>query len=88
MMPYKAEVFLKSGGEDSDKINEIKKTFGFQQQYARNHLQLNKGTYFTDVALLTETYATDWSWSPLLLDYNNDGFNDLLCYQRNYKRPK
>ena len=25
MMPCKSEVFLKSGGEDSDKINEIKK---------------------------------------------------------------
>jgi hypothetical protein len=87
MMPYKAAIFLKSGGEDSDKINEIKKTFGFQQQYARNHLQLNTGTYFTDVALLTETHATDWSWSPLLLDYNNDGFNDLYVTNGIYKRP-
>ena len=87
MMPYKADVFLKSGGEDSDKINEIKKTFGFQQQYARNNLQLNKGRYFADVALLTETHATDWSWSPLLLDYNNDGFNDLYVTNGIYKRP-
>ena len=87
MMPYKAGIFLKSGGEDSDKINEIKKTFGFQQQYARNNLQLNKGRYFADVALLTETHATDWSWSPLLLDYNNDGFNDLYVTNGIYKRP-
>lgn len=87
MMPYKAAIFLKSGGEDSDKINEIKKTFGFQQQYARNNLQLNKGKYFADVALLTETHATDWSWSPLLLDYNNDGFNDLYVTNGIYKRP-
>lgn len=87
MMPYKAAVFLKSGGEDSDKINEIKKTFGFQQQYARNNLQLNKGRDFADVALLTETHATDWSWSPLLFDYNNDGFNDLYVTNGIYKRP-
>jgi hypothetical protein len=53
MMPYKVDVFLKSGGEDSDKVNEIKKSFGFQQQYSRNHLQLNQGNEFTDVALFT-----------------------------------
>ena len=32
MMPYDSEIFLKSGGEDSDKINQIKNSFGFQQQ--------------------------------------------------------
>jgi len=87
MMPYKADVFLKSGGEDSDKINEIKKAFGFQQQYARNHLQINKGSHFSDVALQTETHATDWSWSPLLLDYNNDGLQDIYITNGIYKRP-
>ncbi|MCA0132511.1 VCBS repeat-containing protein [Winogradskyella alexanderae] len=87
MMPYNAEIFLKSGGEDSDKINQIKNSFGFQQQYARNHLQLNNGSYFVDAALITNTYATDWSWSPLLLDYNNDGLNDLFITNGIYKRP-
>ena len=87
MMPYRSDVFLKSGGEDSDKINEIKKTFGFQQQYARNHLQINNGTHFSDVALFTETHATDWSWSPLLLDYNNDGLQDIYITNGIYKRP-
>ncbi len=87
MMPYKSEVFLKSGGEDSDKINEIKKSFGFQQQYARNHLQINKGTHFSDVALYAGVHATDWSWSPLLLDYNNDGLQDIYITNGIYKRP-
>ena len=87
MMPSKSEVFLKSGGEDSDKINEIKKTFGFQQQYARNHLQINKGAHFSDVALYSSVHATDWSWSPLLLDYNNDGLQDIYITNGIYKRP-
>ncbi|RCT53986.1 VCBS repeat-containing protein [Winogradskyella sp. KYW1333] len=87
MMPYDSEIFLKSGGEDSDKINQIKNSFGFQQQYARNHLQLNQGDYFVDAALITETHATDWSWSPLLLDYNNDGLNDIFVTNGIYKRP-
>lgn len=87
MMPYKADVFLKSGGEDSDKVNEIKKSFGFQQQYSRNHLQLNQGNSFTDVALFANMHATDWSWSPLIFDYNNDGFNDVYITNGIYKRP-
>ncbi|MCF7560468.1 VCBS repeat-containing protein [Sabulilitoribacter multivorans] len=87
MMPYKSDIFLKSGGEDSDKVNQIKKSFGFQQQYARNHLQLNKGNHFVDASLITDTYATDWSWSPLIFDYNNDGLNDLYITNGIYKRP-
>ena len=87
MMPYKANIFLKSGGEDSDKINEIKKSFGFEQQYARNHMQINNGNHFSDIALFNETHATDWSWSPLLLDFNNDGLQDVYITNGIYKRP-
>tara|TARA_R110002050_G_scaffold204522_2_gene340050 strand:- start:43329 stop:46580 length:3252 start_codon:yes stop_codon:yes gene_type:complete len=87
MMPFKSDVFLKSGGEDTDKINQIKKSFGFQQQYARNHMQLNNGNHFVDASLYTDTYATDWSWSPLIMDYDNDGLNDLYITNGIYKRP-
>ncbi len=87
MMPFNAKVFLKSGGEDSDKINKIKKTFGFQQQYARNHLQIKENNHFIDAALFSNTYATDWSWSPLILDYDNDGFQDIYITNGIYKRP-
>jgi hypothetical protein len=87
MMPYKSDVFLKSGGEDTDKVNQIKKSFGFQQQYARNHMQLNNGKFFVDAAMISGTYATDWSWSPLILDYNNDGLNDVYITNGIYKRP-
>ena len=87
MMPNQADIFLKSGGEDTDKINQIKKSFGYHQQYARNHLQLNNGNYFEEAALITNTYATDWSWSPLVMDYNNDGLNDIYITNGIYKRP-
>ena len=88
MMPFNSEVFLKSGGEDSDKVSAIKKNFGFQTQYARNTFQLNKDfSSFTDVALMTETHATDWSWSTLIQDYDNDGFNDIYITNGIYKRP-
>lgn len=88
MMPFDAEIFLKSAGEDTDNVNAIKKDFGFGEQYARNTFQLNTGKgSFNDVALLTNTYATDWSWSPLIQDYDNDGKNDIFITNGIYKRP-
>ncbi|MDC6404600.1 MULTISPECIES: VCBS repeat-containing protein [Maribacter] len=88
MMPFDAQIFLRSGGEDSDKVNLIKKGFGFEDQYARNTFQLNTGQgHFADVTLLTNTHATDWSWSPLIQDFDNDGQNDIFITNGIYKRP-
>ena len=51
---------------------------GFHHQSMRNMLQLNNanGT-FSDVGQLAGISATDWSWAPLLADFNNDGYLDL-----------
>lgn len=88
MMPFDSKIFLKSGGEDSDKVSLIKKNFGFENQYSRNTLQLNRGNEsFSDVALMTETHATDWSWSTLIQDFDNDGLNDIYITNGIYKRP-
>ena len=88
MMPFESKIFLKSGGEGSDKVTQIKKTFGFETQYARNNFQLNNGdNSFSDIALLTKTHATDWSWSVLLEDYNNDALTDIFITNGIYKRP-
>lgn len=88
MMPFDHEVFMKSGGEDSDKVSRIKDNFGYGTQYARNNLQLNRSnSYFSDIAPMTNTHATDWSWSVLIGDYDNDGLNDLYITNGIYKRP-
>ncbi len=88
MMPFDAEIFLRSAGEDSDKISQIKKSFGFEDQYARNTFQLGEvDGKFSDISLMTETHATDWSWSPLIQDFDNDGLNDIFITNGIYKRP-
>lgn len=48
-------------------------------QYMRNTFQLNNGNEtFSDIAPLAGVSETDWSWSPLLVDLDNDGFKDLF----------
>ncbi len=88
MLPYDPNVTLVSAGEDSDQIKNIKKDFGFNAQSARNHFQINQqdGT-FADVAYMTETFATDWSWSVLMQDFDNDAACDIFITNGIVKRP-
>ncbi|HEX5111848.1 MAG TPA: VCBS repeat-containing protein [Saprospiraceae bacterium] len=54
------------------------KLYGYFLPVARNVLQHNNGNgTFSDVACMAGVYATDWSWSCLLADFNNDGLKDL-----------
>ncbi len=55
---------------------------GGHYQYMFNSLQLNNGTkedipIFSDAAQLAGVEATDWSWSNLFADFDNDGWKDL-----------
>ncbi len=88
MLPRNEQILMKSGGEDNNKVTEVKLKFGYGHQYARNAFQLNTGAgTFSEVALLTDTYATDWSWSVLLQDFDNDGHKDIFITNGIYKRP-
>ncbi|MEX1187600.1 MAG: VCBS repeat-containing protein [Gemmatimonadaceae bacterium] len=57
---------------------------GFRDDYSVNTLQLNNGVtsggdvIFSDIARLAGVAATDWSWSALFADFDNDGYKDIF----------
>ena len=52
---------------------------GLHYQYMINTLQVNKGNgTFSEMSQLAGIDKTDWSWSALFMDYNQDGNKDLF----------
>ena len=57
---------------------------GYYHQQMRNMLQLNEGVdekgtlRFSEIGQLAGVSNTDWSWSGLLADFDNDGWKDLF----------
>lgn len=63
--------------------------FHYQYQYGHNTLQVNQGPRvgqndsigapaFSETAFLSGIAQTDWSWCPLITDFDNDGLRDIV----------
>ncbi|MBS3913157.1 MAG: VCBS repeat-containing protein [Bacteroidetes bacterium] len=59
---------------------------GYGYQYMHNALQTNTGSgHFSDLGFLNGVARTDWSWSPLFADFDNDGWSDLFVTNGYYR---
>ena len=89
MLPEDEKVLKSSLGDDPLNLYMYQRGFGYNYQFARNALQLNtgRGKKFSDIALYSGVSATDWSWSPLIADYNLDGQNDIFVSNGIKNRP-
>ena len=79
MLPSDPYILKRSLGDDDYDVFQQKIAAGYNYQYSRNNLQYNRGNgLFSEIGLYSGIYATDWSWAPLLMDFDNDGLKDLF----------
>lgn len=103
MLPERNDrIKLTSGDDNYDKYQSLINA-GFHHQTSRNMLHLNsplrergnqpllagegQGVGFSEIGQLAGISNTDWSWSALFADFDNDGFKDLFVtngYARDY----
>lgn len=79
MLPSDPYILKRSFGDDEYDLFLDKISFGYNYQYSRNNLQYNRRNgMFSEIGLYSGVYATDWSWAPLWMDFDNDGLKDLF----------
>jgi enediyne biosynthesis protein E4 len=63
--------------QNYDKFNLMLK-YGLYYQYPHNSLQLNNGNgTFSEIANYAGVAESEWSWAPLIIDFDNDGWKDM-----------
>jgi hypothetical protein len=89
MLPEDEFALKASEGDDNLQVQRMRiQDFGYHYQFTRNMLYVNQpdGRYM-ETALLSGVAATDWSWSALFGDYDQDGNQDLFVANGIPKRP-
>lgn len=88
MLPEREDVLKASANADGFNLFNLRLQAGYHPQYARNTLQLNRGDgRFSEIGYLAGVFATDWSWSTLFADLDNDGQKDLFITSGILRRP-
>jgi hypothetical protein len=83
---YRKKMMLNSSNYQRYLYSDI---FGYNYQYVRNTLQLNCGNcvsendsishpVFSDIGFYAGVAQTDWSWTPVTADFDNDGYRDII----------
>ena len=84
MLPADNEQRKKMAGPANYVQYEQSIALGYHPQFMRNMLHLNVGktpdgkVHFSEIGQLAGVHSTDWSWSPLFADFDNDGKKDLF----------
>lgn len=91
---YRRKMIIPAASYDKFQLSLQK---GYEPQYTRNALQINNGSSpsplgegrgeatFSDISFFAGVSSTDWSWSALLADYDNDGDKDLMVTNGFYR---
>ena len=86
MHPSTTETRKTNAIYDSWKKYNLSESKGYGHQQPRNTLQRNlDDSTFVEVGRLSGIESTDWSWSSLIADYDNDGLKDIFVSNGIYK---
>ncbi|SNR37275.1 Repeat domain-containing protein [Dokdonia pacifica] len=78
MLPEDLHTLKVSGAEYNYPIFQNQLRNGYEPQFMQNTLHLNLGNgKYAETAFLSGISATEWSWSPLIADFDNDGHKDI-----------
>ncbi|NKI31623.1 VCBS repeat-containing protein [Croceivirga thetidis] len=78
MLPEDLTTYKTSGLEYGYPIYRQYLNKGYAPQFMQNTLHLNnQGKHFSEIAYLSGISASEWSWAPLIADFNNDGNKDI-----------
>ncbi|MEH6704620.1 MAG: VCBS repeat-containing protein [Galbibacter orientalis] len=78
MLPEELKSFKTSGTEYNFQTYSGYLKNGYAPQFMQNALHLNNGNEnFTETAYASGLSATEWSWAPLIADFDNDGNKDV-----------
>ncbi len=83
---YRKKMMLNSNSYQTYQNSDY---FGYEYQYVRNTLQINQGPrvkgndsigdpIFSDIGFYSGIAETDWSWTPMVVDFDNDGYRDII----------
>ncbi len=79
MLPEDLITYKSSGNEYAYDTYKNYLKNGYAPQYMQNNLHLNNGNgTFSEIAFLAGVSASEWSWSSLFFDFDNDGKKDIF----------
>ena len=88
ILPEEEKILKASRGDEPVDLQNKRAKLGYHPQYMRNMLQINNGgEFFSERAFISGVAASDWSWSPLFADLDQDGFLDLFISTGIHRRP-
>jgi len=88
ILPEDERTLKASKGDDPIDLQQGRARLGYHPQYMRNMLQINNGgCFFSEKAFISGVAASDWSWSPLFADLDQDGILDLFISTGIHRRP-
>lgn len=86
MLPENNERKKMMFSASSQEKYDMQQRLGYQPAFVRNVLQLNNGLrkhdnlnepFYSEIGQLAGISETDWSWSVLMADFDNDGWKDI-----------